>query len=408
MPFTRTTAINKIRALNKFVRAVQGGTSAGKTYGILPVLIDIGAKHPGTEISIVAESIPHLKRGAMKDFKKIMAETGRWYASRWNATDFKYTFSNGSQIEFFSADDDSKLRGARRDYLYMNECNNMTLHAYTELASRTKQGIYLDWNPTAKFWFHKEIKNDDNVDFIIITYHDNEACPESARDYIEKAKAKAYYNPNLPQDELDDPANVKSHFSQNWYRVYGMGLDGILQNAVFQDWAIVDSLPPDAKYIGTGLDFGFTNDPSALVDVFMQDGELWVDLILYKAGMTNPEIANSIKALGRHMTIIGDSAEPKSIEEIRRMGVNIAGALKGRDSIKHSIDILQRYKINITKRSTKLISEFEGYEWETDSAEERTGRVTGSDHAIDALRYVALNKLSNPASGKYSVVGGRG
>jgi len=128
--FQRTTAINKILSLNKFVKGIQGGTSAGKTYGIIPILIDIAAKQIN-DISIVAESIPHLKRGAMKDFKKIMIETGRWFDNRWNASDFKYTFANGSTIEFFSADGDAKLRGARRDYLYMNECNNMTFHSYT-------------------------------------------------------------------------------------------------------------------------------------------------------------------------------------------------------------------------------------------------------------------------------------
>jgi len=141
MGFIRTTAINKILGLKKFVKGIQGGTSAGKTFGIIPILIDIAAKNPMVEISIVSESIPHLKRGAMKDFKKIMAETGRWFDERWNATDFKYTFANKSQIEFFSADSDAKLRGARRDFLYMNECNNVTFHAYTELASRTKQGM---------------------------------------------------------------------------------------------------------------------------------------------------------------------------------------------------------------------------------------------------------------------------
>ena len=159
--FKRTTAINKILSLKKRIKGIQGGTSAGKTFGILPVLINRAIQTPNLEISVVAESIPHLKRGALKDFKKIMLLTNRWYDSYFNRTDSKFQFPNGSYIEFFSADNDAKLRGARRDILYMNECNNMTFHAYTELASRTKREVFLDWNPTNKFWFHEELQADD-------------------------------------------------------------------------------------------------------------------------------------------------------------------------------------------------------------------------------------------------------
>jgi phage terminase large subunit len=243
--FIRTTAINKILKLSKFVRGVQGGTSAGKTYAILPILINLAAKTPLTDISVVAESIPHLKRGCIKDFKKIMSDTGRWVDTRWNASDFKYTFANGSMIEFFSADVDAKLRGARRDYLYMNECNNIVFNAYNELAMRTKQGIYLDWNPTNEFWFHTEIQNDSNVDFITINYLDNEACPQSAIDFILNAKAKA----------------STSTFWDNWYKVYGLGLLGSLQGTIFQ-FSQCEEIPKEAELISYGMDFGFTNDPT--------------------------------------------------------------------------------------------------------------------------------------------------
>jgi phage terminase large subunit len=165
--FIRTTAINKILKLTKFIKGIQGGSSAGKTYGILPIEIDYAIKHAGTETSIVSESIPHLKRGAIRDFKKIMMSTNRWIDEHWNATDFKYTFANNSFIEFFSADNASKLRGARRDRLYINECNNIDFNSFTELAMRTKQSIILDWNPSNEFWFHTELQGQDNVDFII-------------------------------------------------------------------------------------------------------------------------------------------------------------------------------------------------------------------------------------------------
>lgn len=328
----------------------------------------------------------------MKDFKKIMVLTQRWFDGRWNATDFKYTFGNGSVIEFFSADNDAKLRGARRDWLYMNECNNMNFNAYTELASRTKKGVYLDWNPTNEFWFHTDLKGDTDVDFIILNYHDNEACPESALNFILKAKEKA------------EQGNT---FWINWYKVYGLGQIGSLQGVVLDNWQQCDSIPTDAKLVAYGSDFGFTNDPTTLVGVWKQDGKLWIDELLYRTNMTNNEIGNFYKTqnIGR-AEVICDSAEPKSIEELRRQGFNVHPAMKGPDSIKIGIDILKRYDLMVTKRSTNIIKELRSYLWETD----RDGKLTGkpidhNNHAIDALRYIALNKLNNRPMGRYATIG---
>lgn len=376
--FIRTTAINKILALQKFVRGIQGGTSAGKTFGILPILIDKCCRQKALEVSVVSESIPHLKRGAIKDFKKIMLSTGRWIDGHWNATDFKYTFSNGSFIEFFSATDDSKLRGARRDWLYMNECNNLSFHAYTELASRTKEGVYLDWNPTAPFWFHDELQNDSDVDYTTITYQDNEACPESALNFILKAKEKA----------------ATSSFWDNWYKVYGLGLVGTLQGVVFDNWTQVPAIPEDATFIAYGLDFGFTNDPTAMVGVWKQNGELWVKELLYETRLTNSDIIARLRTFGiKHEEIIPDSAEPKSIEDLNRAGFNVTGAKKGPDSIRNSIDTLHQYKINITSDSLNLIKELRNYKWLTKDGRTENVPVDSFNHAIDALRYVALNKI---------------
>jgi len=386
--FQRTTAINKILKLDKFVKGIQGGTSAGKTYGIIPILIDIATKNPGADISIVAESIPHLKRGAMKDFKKIMSETNRWFESRWNASDFKYQFANKATIEFFSADTDAKLRGARRDYLYMNECNNMTFHSYTELASRTKNGIYLDWNPTNEFWFHTELMNDSDVDFLIINYLDNEACPESALNFIQKAKVKS----------------LTSDYWLNWYKVYGLGEIGSLQGAIFE-FNQVDNIPKDAELIALGLDWGFTNDPSALVEVYRFNGQLYVNELMYSTGLTNSDILAHFKSINlpTDRTIIADSAEPKSIEDIFRGGYySIKAAEKGKDSILHSISTLKEYTLNVTKDSTNLIKELRSYVWEKDREGKSTNKpIDFNNHAIDALRYVALNKL-NKGSGEFN------
>lgn len=391
--FIRTTAINKILSLKKFVKGIQGGTSAGKTFGILPILIDIAAKNQLTEISVVAESIPHLKRGAMKDFKKIMSETNRWVDERWNASDFKYTFANGSQMEFFSAENDAKLRGARRDYLYMNECNNITFHAYTELASRTKLGIYLDWNPTDAFWFHEELLQDSDVDFLIINYLDNEACPESALNFILKAKEKSATSP----------------FWANWYRVYGLGEIGSLEGVVFNNWHQCQEIPKEAGFISYGLDWGFTNDPTALIEVYRYNGDIYVNELLYQTRLTNSDIIGRLKQIGvsSGQCIVADSAEPKSIQDVTNAGFWAEAARKGPDSIKNSIDRLQQYTIHVTGSSLNLIKELRQYRW----AKDRDGKSLNApedvfNHAIDALRYVALNKLSQfENSGEYSFGG---
>lgn len=379
--FQRTTAINKILALDKFVRGIQGGTSAGKTFGILPVLIDYAIKNPGTEISVVAESFPHLRRGAMKDFKKIMLETGRWIDSHWHSTDSTYTFGNRSTIEFFSADNDSKLRGARRDILYMNEANNMTFHAYTELASRTKKTVYLDWNPVAPFWFHEELQSDSDVDMLIIDYRDNEACPESALNFILKAKEKA----------------VNSAFWSNWYNVYGLGLIGSLQGAVFENWKQCDAIPKEAEFIAYGLDWGFTNDPTTLTAVYRFNQAIYLKELIYETRLTNSDIVNRLNALGvtRQQKIVADSAEPKSIEDLLRAGFNIEAAQKGSDSIKNSIDTLHQFDLYITSDSTNAIKEARNYKWLTDK-EGKTLNVPIDDfnHFWDGVRYVALNCIN--------------
>jgi phage terminase large subunit len=384
--FIRTTAINKILKLTKFIKGVQGGSSAGKTYGILPIEIDYAIKHAGTETSIVSESIPHLKRGAIRDFKKIMMSTNRWIDEHWNATDFKYTFANNSFIEFFSADNASKLRGARRDRLYINECNNIDFNSFTELAMRTKQSIILDWNPSNEFWFHTELQGQDNVDFIILNYKDNEAAPQSAIDFIEKAKIKA----------------ATSTYWENWYRVYGLGEVGMLEGVVFDNWKEIDKLPDDARLIGIGLDFGYTNDPTSAIEVYNWNGVRIVNEICYRTGMVNSDIA---KVLPNSVTIYADSSEPKSIEEIRRFGKMIKGVTKGVDSIKFGIDVMQRQEYLVTSSSTNLIKELRSYCWSVKKDGEKTNvPIDHFNHAIDALRYHEMETLGLKKNyGQYNI-----
>jgi phage terminase large subunit len=376
--FQRTTAINKLLALTKRKRVVQGGTSAGKTFGILPVLIQYAVDNPGAEISVVSESVPHLRRGAIKDFLKIMQGTGRYRPEGWNRTLLTYTFANGSYMEFFSADEEGRLRGARRNVLYVNEANNIPFENYYQLAIRTSGNIWLDFNPTQEFWAHTEVLKDDDSELLILTYKDNEALPDTIRDEIEKARDKA----------------TTSDYWANWWNVYGLGRVGSLQGTVFSNWDIVSDIPSDAKLIAYGLDFGFSVDPTAIVEVRKNAQGIWLNELLYEKELTNQDICKELEALGVQGQIIADSAEPKSIEEIRRQGWQVKGALKGRDSIRNSIDILLREPIHVTESSLNLITELRGYVWETDKTGKQTGRpIDDFNHCIDAVRYVALNKL---------------
>jgi len=389
--FKRTTSINKLLKLEKRKKVIQGGTSAGKTFGILPILIDRAAKTPRLEISVVSETIPHLRRGAIKDFLKVMDWTGRYVDSNWNRTLLTYKFANGSYIEFFSAEQESKLRGARRNILYINEANNISFEAYHQLAIRTSGEIWLDFNPTAEFWAHTEVLKDNDSEHIILTYKDNEALPDTIIHDIEQAEVKA----------------MNSSYWANWWKVYGLGQIGSLQGVVFDNWQQVPSVPTDAKLLGFGMDFGFTNDPTTLIAVYKTNNQLYFDEVLYRTNMTNLDIGNFMKSenIGRPLEIVADSAEPKSIEELRRQGFLITPAKKGPDSIKIGIDILKREPFFVTQNSINLIKELRSYVWATD----RDGKLTGnpidhSNHAIDALRYFALNKLNNRPSGKYATI----
>jgi phage terminase large subunit len=384
--FKRTTSINKILSLNGRIKIIQGGTSAGKTFGILPILIDKCAKENGLEVSVVAETIPHLRRGALKDFLKIMRWTNRYFDDRFNKTLLRYDFANGSSIEFFSADDASKLRGARRDILYINECNNVTFEAYNELSIRTKKEVYLDFNPANEFWVHKELKDEPDTDFIILTYKDNEALDESIVTQIEKNRDKA----------------TTSSYWANWWRVYGLGQVGSLEGVVFNNWKEIDTMPKEAKLIGIGLDFGYTNDPTAAIEIYNYNGTRIVNELVYRTGMVNSDIA---KILPSGVIIYADSSEPKSIEEIRRQGKTIKGVTKGADSINYGIDVMQRQDYLVTKQSTNLIKELRSYCWDTDKQGQRMRRpIDHYNHAIDALRYHEMEALGLKSNyGQYNI-----
>ena len=387
--FQETTAQRKIARLRKRVRIVQGGTSSSKTYSIIPMLITYANTYPKQVISVVSESIPHLRRGAIRDFLNIMIDCGIYSDTQFNKSNLIYEFPNNSIIEFFSADQTDRLRGARRDVLFINECNNINFEAYHQLAIRTRKFIYLDYNPTSEFWVHNELLNDKDSDFVILTYKDNEALELSLVREIEKAKERA---------------NDNGYWS-NWWRVYGLGEIGTLQGVVFDNWKQVSEIPTEAKLIAYGKDFGYTNDPTTLIGVWKQDGELYLKEFLYETGLTNPQICERLRSFGiKKEEIIADSAEPKSIQEIRMQGFNIHPATKGKDSIVSGIDVLQRYKINVTADSLNLIKELRNYKWKQDKDGKTLNEpIDYYNHLIDPLRYVALNKLQLVKRGVYGI-----
>ncbi len=373
-------------SLKKRIKIVQGGTSAGKTFGILPILIDKAARIDGLEISVVAETIPHLRRGALRDFLKIMKWTNRYIDEHFNKSLLRYEFHNGSVIEFFSADDSSKLRGARRDILYVNECNNITFDAYNELSIRTKKEVFLDFNPTTEFWVHKELKDEPDSDFIILTYKDNEALDQSIVEQIEKNRTKA----------------ETSAYWSNWWKVYGEGQIGSLEGVIFSNWKQIDKIPGEAKLIGIGLDFGYTNDPTAVVEVYNWNGQRIINELCYQTGMLNSDIA---KILPSNIPIYADSSEPKSIEEIRRFGKTRRGVTKGKDSINYGIQVMQSQEYLVTSNSTNLIKELRGYIWDTDKSGTKLNKpIDYNNHGLDALRYHEMETIGlKNAQGKYYI-----
>ena len=384
--FKRTTAINKLLKLTKRKRVVQGGTSAGKTFGILPILIDYATKNDKSEISVVSETIPHLRRGAIKDFLKIMDWTGRYIDTNWNRTLLTYTFANGSFIEFFSADQEAKLRGARRNILYVNEANNLSFEAYHQLSIRTSHHIWLDFNPTAEFWVHTEVLKEEDSELIILNYKDNETLSESIIKDIESAKEKA----------------KTSAYWENWYKVYGLGQLGSVQGTIFSNWSTIDTIPNDARLLGIGLDFGYSVDPTACIGIYKYNDSYILHELIYQKELSNRNIFDLIKS--EPTMVICDSAEPKSIAEIQSYGLKCMGALKGKDSILHGIQLIQQQSLLITKHSTNLIKELRGYVWATDRDNKPTGNpVEINNHLMDAMRYGFTHIIQQPGLGTYRI-----
>jgi len=391
MTYIQTTATKKIFDLSKRIRFVNGGSSSSKTISILLWVIDYAQTHENKLISVVSETLPHLKKGAIRDFLNIMTEHQYYKDDKWNRTDLIYTFETGTKVEFFSADQPGKVRGPRRDVLYLNESNNIKYETYTQLEIRTRNIIWLDSNPTHEYWVYTEVIPNMDIDYITLTYKDNEALEKEIIDALESRKG-----------------------SKNFYKVYVLGELGEAEGRIFTDWQALDKVPHEARLAARGLDFGYTHDPTVIVDIYEYNGGYIVDELLYQKGLHNKQIADFLLSQDNSVITIADSAEPKSIDEIRNYGVNIIGAKKGKGSVSQGIDFVQAQRMSITKRSTNAIKDYRNYLWKID----KDGKPLNVpehmfSHACDAIRYgmtlfdrpdstkdeaylASVNKLLNP------------
>ncbi|TWR24647.1 hypothetical protein FPZ42_16280 [Mucilaginibacter achroorhodeus] len=354
----------------------QGGSNSGKTFAILQVLFCMAIATPKQVITVVGQDIPNLKAGALRDALSIYEDSPllKSLVKNYNKTDRQFQFFNNSILEFKSYSDAQDAKAGKRDYLFVNEANGIDWDVYSELALRTRKRVFIDYNPNTGFWAHEKLIGKPNVQLLISDHRHNPFIDEPTRNKIEA---------------------IKDEDVEQW-KVYARGVTGKLRGLVFDKWHICEHIPAEAKLIAAGLDFGYSQDQTGCIVVYKQNGELWVDELLYDKGLTNDDLSKRLKAAGlsKNTEIIADSADPKSIEELKRLGWYVTPAKKGADSVVNSIDILKRYMINVTRSSVNLRKELGTYIW-------RTGKdgnainypVDLHNHLIDPLRYIALNKL---------------
>ena len=355
----------------------QGGTSSGKTYSIMQLLFVLGMSEARMVITVVGQDVPNLKKGAYRDAKTILdsSEVLRAWWPTVNEGERIIKCVNGSIIEFSSFKDAQDAKSGKRDYLFINEANGIIYEIYWQLAIRTRKRVFIDYNPTARFWCHDELIGRSGARVVISDHRKNYFLTEEEHDRIE----------GIEDEEL--------------WKVYARGLTGKISGLVLTNWDICDQLPPREEWKRSyyGMDFGFTNDPTALEHVIEAHGELWIDELVYSTGLTNDKIAERAKSEGltSDHEIIADCAEPKSIRELNGMGLWVSASLKGQDSIVSGLDILRRYRLPFTRRSAGIISNARSYKWDKD----RDGNMTNkpedrNNHGIDAIRYVALRHFA--------------
>lgn len=389
MSFKLTTSVRKMVAMKARKKVIQGSTSSGKTYGIIPILYDKCIETPRLKVTVVAETLPAVKEGCVDIFKNFMMDEGRWNDAQWNATELVYTSRNKSKIQFKSFDSVGKAKAAgKRDILFLNEGNHIPYLIADALIIRSQE-VWIDFNADSEFWAHTEILQQPNSEFLKLTYEDNESIPSATYEDLMYKKSKA---------EEEDKKGQRGYW-WNWWQVYGLGEIGNLQGVVFNNWKMVKRVPEHARLVGYGLDYGYINDPTALTAIYYADGEYYLDEMIYKTGLLNIAISNIMKDKGcdKFTTITADSAEQKSNAELRTYGWRVADAKKGADSINYGIGRMQELKLNVTEDSLNLINELRNYVWATDRNGDPINKpIDNYNHAIDGIRYHFQTNLTNP------------
>lgn len=364
----------------------QGSSSSSKTYSVLQLLKIIGDRLP-VKISVMSESMPHLKLGCINDFLNILKADNDYDERRHNKTEQSYQLAKGV-IEFFSAEDSGKVHGPRRDILYINECNNVHYEVFYQASMRTNICTFLDFNPVQSFWVHDKLLpmcNDSEVAFIKSTYRDNQFLSEKIVRDIERRAA----------------------VDENYRRVYADGEIGSLEGLIYKSFTLVDAMPDTSRRV-VGIDFGFTNDPTAIVDVRFYQGEWWLDELEYKSDMFAKNIAQVLNdnSVGGSINVVCDSADPRMIAELYQQRFNAKPCVKGVGSIVNGISLIGQYPINVTKRSTNLQKELRNYQWKKDKNGVYLNEPIGAwDHANDAWRYAAMDILSGGERSGSKIVG---
>ena len=361
----------------------QGGTRSGKTYNILLwIIFHYCTQNKNKTVTICRKTFPSLRASVMRDFLTILKQYKIYSEELHNKSNSEYRLFN-NLVEFISLDQPQKVRGRKRDILFINEANELYFEDWQQLIFRTNGRIIIDYNPSDEYhWIYDKVITRDDSDFYITTYMDNPFLEETIREEIEMLK------------ETDD----------QYWQIYGLGLKGISRATIFK-YHECSQIPDDAKFIAYGADAGYTNDPSTLVSVYQKEHNLYIKEHLYQTMMTTLDIHNKFRETGiTKQQIYFDSAEPRLIDELRRMGWNIRPSLKGKDSVNAGIDLLKRYKINITSSSNNAIQEFRNYKWK----EDKTGKLTNipedkNNHIIDAVRYATYSILSRPNFGRYTI-----
>lgn len=374
-----TTGLNKIKATlyePTFYKVIQGGMSSSKTFSILILLVGYAESYPNSLITVAGMTYKHLTTGVARDFKKIMTETNRWNDDSYNKSANIYTFDNGSQMEFLSVDTMTS-RGPRRDVLFVNEANGLDYETFDQLAGRTRDFVILDYNPSAKFWAHTELveKQKDRTSFIILTYKDNEALDKQEKANIESRKPKKNEEPS------------------NWWTVYGLGQIGSLEGNIYSGW-IAESSKPDGFILKRyGVDFGFSNDPTAVIAVYEnEDKEIFVETMIYEKGLLTPELVEKMHDLKPALAVC-DNARPEIIAEMQRSGLRAIGCDKTpgekMNGKRYNIELVQRRIVHYLKTDQDLKKEYLSYAWrrKRSTGEWLDEPEDGNDHDLDALSY---------------------